>query len=76
MIKIIEKYEKEKIKKMSNKNIVHVVDDEAWLLRGWVDFTDEEISKTFQDFGVQVKGSVWTQVARAIEKKLKVKNGF
>ena len=59
-----------------------MTEDEEWQLlerklvqkREWHTLSDQELMDTFQEFGVQVKGIVWLQVARAIENKLKNKN--
>lgn len=59
-----------------------MTEDEEWELleqkiaseSKWRNLSDQEIMDTFKEFGVQVKGIVWLQVARAIENKLKVKN--
>lgn len=59
-----------------------MTEDEEWNLleqkivnkSKWSNLSDQEIMDTFKEFGVQVKGIVWLQVARAIENKLKVKN--
>ena len=59
-----------------------MTEDEEWELleqkivskSKWRNLSDQEIMDTFKEFGVQVKGIVWLQVARAIENKLKQKN--
>lgn len=59
-----------------------MTEDEEWQLlerklvqkREWRTLSDQELMDTFKEFGVQVKGIVWLQVARAIENKLKNKN--
>ena len=59
-----------------------MTEDEEWNLleqkivnkSKWSNLSDQEIMDTFKEFGVQVKGIVWLQVARAIENKLKHKN--
>ena len=59
-----------------------MTEDEEWQLlerklvqkREWQTLSDQELMWTFQEFGVQVKGIVLLQVARAIENKLKNKN--
>lgn len=42
--------------------------------REWKDLPDEEILAVFKAFGLEVKGIVWLQVARAIIAKFKEKN--